>query len=232
MRAQSAVDALVCWLGLVDANPAPIRLAKKDLAEAAERRGGAPLAERDARPIRGVTCPTRLDATIDARFAAEGRVRGVDVLEVVWCDSLKDTAQIRRVAAWLGKALALNPVAVAFFHVLDFCIDVRPAMIVPGRGVAVGAITSHNGIIDTLPAFWSGAALAATTAQAWADAAFDNLRAEERLEAIKQEMATLNDRRARARTDAERMEIHRDLKRLSDEKRELDNSLGYYHGYI
>lgn len=232
MRAQSAVDALVCWLGLVDANPAPIRLAKKDLAEAAERRGGADLAEKEARPIRGVVCRTRLDATIDARFAAEGRVRGVDVVEVRWADSLKDTAQIRRVAEWLGKALTLNPVAVAFFHVLDFCVDVRPAMIVPGRGVAVGAITSHNGIIDTLPAFWSDAALAATTAQAWADAAFDSLRAEERLEAIKQEMATLNDRRARARTDAERMAIHRDLKRLSDEKRELDNPLGYYHGYI
>ena len=209
------------WLGLEDANPAPVRLTKKALAGAVERRRGAALAEKDAHAIRSVVCRTRLDATIDERFAASGRVRGVDVVEVAWEASLKDAGQIRRVAEWLGKALTLNPVAVAFLHPLDFCIDIRPAMILPGGKVVVGAIVSHNGVISSLPAFWSNAALEATTAQAWADAAFDALRTEERLEAIDREIAALNDRRNRARTDAERMDIHRDLRRLADERQAL-----------
>lgn len=209
------------WLGLEDANPAPVRLTKKALAEAVERRRGAALAEKDAHAIRSVVCRTRLDATVDEHFAASGRVRGVDVVEVGWEESLKDAGQIRRVAEWLGKALTLNPVAVAFLHPSDFCIDIRPAMILPGGKVAVGACSLHRDALAALPAFWTDAALEATTALAWAQAAFDRLGAEERLEAIDREIAELNDRRNRARTDAERMDIHRDLRRLADERRAL-----------
>ena len=213
------------WLGLEDANPAPVRLTKKALAEAVERRGGAALPEKDARAIRGVTCLTRLDATVDEHFAPEGKVRGVDVVEVAWDDSLKDTAQIRRVAEWLDKSLTLSPVAGALVHLMDYCIDIRPAMIVPGRGVAVGAITSHCGIVSSLPAFWSNAAQQATTASAWANAALAYLQIEERIEAIDQEIAELNRQRDRARTDAERMEIHRRLRELADEKQTLKSKL-------
>lgn len=209
------------WLGLEDANPAPVRLTKKALAGAVERRRGAALAEKDAHAIRSVVCRTRLDATVDEHFAASGKVRGVDVVEVGWEASLKDAGQIRRVAEWLGKALTLNPVAVAFLHPSGFCIDIRPAMILPGGKVAVGACSLHRDALAALPAFWTDAALAATTAQAWAQAAFDRLSAEERLEAIDREIAALNDRRNRARTDAERMAIHRDLRRLADERRAL-----------
>ena len=110
-------------------------------------------------------------------------------------------------------------------HLMDYCSDIRPAMIVPGRGVAVGAITSHCGIVSSLPAFWSNAAQQATTASAWADAALAYLQIEERIEAIDQEIAELNRQRDRARTDAERMEIHRLLKERADEKRSLQNDL-------
>ena len=209
------------WLGLEDANPAPVRLTKKALAGAVERRRGAVLAEKDAHAIRSVVCRTRLDATIDERFAASGRVRGVDVVEVAWEASLKDAGQIRRVAEWLGKALTLNPVAVAFLHPSGFCVDIRPAMILPGGKVAVGACSLHRDALAALPAFWTDAALGATTALAWAQAAFDALRTEERLEAIDREIAALNDRRNRARTDAERMDIHRELRQLADERRAL-----------
>ena len=209
------------WLGLVDANPAPVRLTKKALAEAVERRRGAALAEKDAHAIRSVVCRTRLDATVDEHFAAWGGGRGGDGVAVGGEASLKDAGQIRRVAEWLGKALTLNPVAVAFLNRQAFGTVIRPAMILPGGKVAVGAIASHNGVISSLPAFWSNAALEATTALAWAQAAFDRLGAEERLEAIDREIAALNDRRNRARTDAERMDIHRDLRRLADERRAL-----------
>lgn len=209
------------WLGLEDANPAPVRLTKKALAEAVERRRGAALAEKDAHAIRSVVCRTRLDATVDEHFAASGRVRGVDVVEVAWEASLKDAGQIRRVAEWLGKALTLNPVAVAFLNRQAFGTVIRPAMILPGGKVAVGACSLHRDALAALPAFWTDAALGATTAQAWAQAAFDRLSAEERLEAIDREIAALNDRRNRARTDAERMAIHRDLRRLADERRAL-----------
>lgn len=218
-------DGLIAWLGIVDSQAAEVRLTKKALAEAVERRGGAALPEKDWPVIRGVTCLTRLDATVDEHFAPEGKVRGVDVVEVAWDDSLKDTAQIRRVAEWLGKALTLNPVAVAFVHLMDYSIDIRPAMIVPGRGVAVGAITSHCGIVSSLPAFWSNAAQEATTALAWAKAAFDYLKNEERIEEIDREIDVLNKQRDRARTDAERMEIHRRLKELADEKQTLKSKL-------
>ena len=225
MDDEENLKGLIAWLGIVDPQSAEVRLTKKALAEAVERRGGAALPEKDARAIRGVTCLTRLDATVGERFAPEGKVRGVDVVEVAWADSLKDTAQFRRVAEWLGKALTLNPVAVAFVHLMDYCIDIRPAMIVPGRGVAVGAITSHCGIVSSLPAFWSNAAQQATTASAWANAALAYLQIEERIEAIDQEIAELNRQRDRARTDAERMEIHRLLKERADEKRSLQNDL-------
>ena len=218
-------DGLIAWLGIVDPQAAEVRLTKRALAEAVERRGGAALPEKDWPVIRGVTCLTRLDATVGERFAPEGKVRGVDVVEVAWGDSLKDTAQIRRVAAWLGKALTLNPVAVAFVHLLDYSIDIRPAMIVPGGDVAVGAITSHCGIISPLPAFWSSAAQQATTASAWAKAAFESLKIEERIEAIEQEIAELNKKRSQMLTDGKRMEIHRRLKELSDERQTLKNKL-------
>ena len=219
------IKGLIEWLGIADSQSAEVRLTKKALAEAVERRGGAALPEKDWLAIRGVTCLTRLDATVDEHFAPEGKVRGVDVVEVAWTESLKDTAQIRRVAAWLGKALTLNPVAVAFVHLMDYCIDIRPAMIVPGSGVAVGAITSHCGIVSTLPAFWSGAAQRATTAAAWADAAFAYLQIEERIDAIDRRIADLNKQRDRARTDAERMEIHRQLKDLAGERQALQREL-------
>lgn len=219
------LKGLIAWLGIMDPQSAEVRLTKKALAEAVERRGGAALPEKDAHAIRGVTCLTRLDATVDEHFAPEGKVRGVDVVEVAWADSLKDTAQIRRVAEWLGKALTLNPVAVAFVHLMDYCSDIRPAMIVPGRGVVVGAITSHCGIVSPLPAFWSNAAQSAKTTSAWADAALAYLQIEERIEKIDQEIAELNRQRDRARTDAERMEIHRLLKERADEKRSLQNDL-------
>ena len=225
MDDEENLKGLIAWLGIMDPQSAEVRLTKKALAEAVERRGGAALPEKDARAIRGVTCLTRLDATVGERFAPEGKVRGVDVVEVAWADSLKDTAQIRRVAEWLGKALTLNPVAVAFVHLMDYCSDIRPAMIVPGRGVAVGAITSHCGIVSTLPAFWSNAAQEATTALAWAKAAFAYLKIEERIEEIDQEIAELNKQRDRARTDAERMELHRRLKELADEKQALKSKL-------
>lgn len=225
MGAEMDDSGLIAWLGIMDPQSAEVRLTKKALAEAVERRGGAVLPEKDAHAIRGVTCLTRLDATVDEHFAPEGKVRGVDVVEVAWADSLKDTAQIRRVAEWLGKALTLNPVAVAFVHLLDYSIDIRPAMIVPGGDVAVGAITSHCGIVSPLPAFWSNAAQSATTASAWANAALAYLQIEERIEAIDQEIAELNRQRDRARTDAERMEIHRLLKERADEKRSLQNDL-------
>lgn len=215
----------IAWLGIVDPQSAEVRLTKKALAEAVERRGGAALSEKDAYAIRGVTCLTRLDTTVDEHFAPEGKVRGVDVVEVEWSDTLKDTAQIRRVAEWLGKALTLNPVAVAFVHLMDYCSDIRPAMIVPGRGVAVGAITSHDGIVSTLPAFWSNAVQQATTASAWANAAFAYLKIEERIEEIDQEIADQNKQRDRARTDAERMEIYRRLKELAGEKQALTEKL-------
>ena len=215
----------IAWLGIADPQSAEVRLTKKALTEAVERRGGALLPEKDRLAIQGVTCLTRLDATVDEHFAAEGKVRGVDVVEVAWDDSLKDTAQIRRVAEWLGKALTLSPVAVAFVHLMDYCIDIRPAMIVPGGDVAVGAITSHYGIISSLPAFWSNAAQEATTALAWAKAAFDYLKNEERIEEIDREIDVLNKQRDRARTDAERMEIHRRLKELADEKQTLKSKL-------
>lgn len=218
-------SGLIAWLGIMDPQSAEVRLTKRALAEAVERRGGAALPEKDARAIRGVTCLTRLDATVGERFAPEGKVRGVDVVEVAWADSLKDTAQIRRVAEWLGKALTLNPVAVAFVHLMDYSIDIRPAMIVPGGDVAVGAITSHCGIVSSLPAFWSSAAQQATTALAWANAALAYLQIEERIEAIDQEIAELNRQRDRARTDAERMEIYRRLKELADEKQTLKSKL-------
>ena len=207
-------DGLIAWLGIVDPQAAEVRLTKRALAEAVERRGGAALPEKDWPVIRGVTCLTRLDATVGERFAPEGKVRGVDVVEVAWGDSLKDTAQIRRVAEWLGKALTLNPVAVAFVHLMDYCSDIRPAMIVPGGDVAVGAITSHCGIVSAIPAFWSSAAQEVKTASAWADAALAYLQIEERIEKIDQEIADRNRQRDRARTDAERMEIHRLLKDL------------------
>lgn len=219
------LEGLIAWLGIVDSQAAEVRLTKKALAEAVERRGGAALPEKDWPVIRGVTCLTRLDATVDEHFAPEGKVRGVDVVEVAWDDSLKDTAQIRRVAEWLGKALTLSPVVVAFVHLMDYCIDIRPAMIVPGGDVAVGAITSHYGIISSLPAFWSNAAQEATTALAWAKAAFDYLKNEERIEEIDREIDVLNKQRDRARTDAERMEIHRRLKELADEKQTLKSKL-------
>ena len=215
----------IAWLGIVDPQTAPVRLTKKALAEAVERRGGVPLPEKDAYAIRDVTCLTRLDATVGEYFAAEGKVRGVDVVEVAWGDTLKDTAQIRHVAAWLGAALTLNPVAVAFVHLMDYSIDIRPAMIVPGRGVAIGAITSHPGIISSLSAFWSNAAQEVKTALAWANAAFDYLKNEERIEEIDREIDVLNKQRDRARTDAERMEIHRRLKELADEKQTLKSKL-------
>ena len=215
----------IAWLGIADPQSAEVRLTKKALTEAVERRGGALLPEKDRLAIQGVTCLTRLDATVDEHFAAEGKVRGVDVVEVAWDDSLKDTAQIRRVAEWLGKALTLSPVAVAFVHLMDYCIDIRPAMIVPGGDVAVGAITSHYGIISSLPAFWSNAAQEATTALAWAKAAFDYLKNEERIEEIDREIDVLNKQRDRARTDAERMEIHRRLRELADEKQTLKSKL-------
>lgn len=215
----------IAWLGIVDPQTAEVRLTKKALTEAVERRGGALLPEKDRLAIQGVTCLTRLDATVDEHFAPEGKVRGVDVVEVAWDDSLKDTAQIRRVAEWLGKALTLSPVAVAFVHLMDYCIDIRPAMIVPGGDVAVGAITSHYGIISSLPAFWSNAAQEATTALAWAKAAFDYLKNEDRIEEIDREIDVLNKQRDRARTDAERMEIHRRLKELADEKQTLKSKL-------
>lgn len=215
----------IAWLGIADPQAAEVRLTKRALAEAVERRGGAALPEKDWPVIRGVTCLTRLDATVDEHFAPEGKVRGVDVVEVAWDDSLKDTAQIRRVAEWLGKALTLSPVVVAFVHLMDYCIDIRPAMIVPGGDVAVGAITSHYGIISSLPAFWSNAAQEATTALAWAKAAFDYLKNEERIEEIDREIDVLNKQRDRARTDAERMEIHRRLKELADEKQPLKSKL-------
>lgn len=225
MGAEMDDSGLIAWLGIMDPQSAEVRLTKKALAEAVERRGGAALPEKDAHAIRGVTCLTRLDATVDEHFAPEGKVRGVDVVEVAWADSLKDTAQIRRVAEWLGKALTLNPVAVAFVHLMDYCIDIRPAMIVPGRGVAVGAITSHCGIVSSLPAFWSNAAQQATTASAWANAAFESLKIEERIEAIEQEIAELNKKRSQMLTDGKRMEIHRRLKELSDERQTLKNKL-------
>lgn len=225
MGAEMDDSGLIAWLGIMDPQSAEVRLTKKALAEAVERRGGAALPEKDWPVIRGVTCLTRLDATVGERFAPEGKVRGVDVVEVAWGDSLKDTAQIRRVAAWLGKALTLNPVAVAFVHLLDYSIDIRPAMIVPGGDVAVGAITSHCGIISPLPAFWSSAAQEATTALAWAKAAFDYLKNEERIEEIDREIDVLNKQRDRARTDAERMEIHRRLRELADEKQTLKSKL-------
>ena len=225
MDDEENLKGLIAWLGIVDPQSAEVRLTKKALAEAVERRGGAALPEKDAHAIRGVTCLTRLDATVDEHFAPEGKVRGVDVVEVAWADSLKDTAQIRRVAEWLGKALTLNPVAVAFVHLMDYCSDIRPAMIVPGRGVAVGAITSHCGIVSPLPAFWSNAAQSAKTASAWADAALAYLQIEERIEEIEQEIAELNRQRNRARTDAERMEIHRRLRELADERQTLKSKL-------
>ena len=218
-------EAFIAWLGMADTNPMSVRLTKKALTEAVERRGGVALPEKDWFAIKGVTCLTRLDATVNEHFAPEGKVRGVDVVEVTWDDSLKDTAQIRRVAEWLGKALTLNPVAVAFVHLMDSCIDIRPVMIVPGRGVAVGAITSHVGIISSLPAFWSSAAQEAATALAWANAAFDYLKIEERIEEIDREIDVLNRQRDRARTDAERMEIHRCLKELADERKTLKSKL-------
>ena len=218
-------SGLIAWLGIMDPQSAEVRLTKKALAEAVERRGGAALPEKDRLAIQGVTCLTRLDATVDEHFAPEGKVRGVDVVEVAWDNTLKDTAQIRRVAEWLGKALTLNPVAVAFVRTLNYSIDIRPAMIVPGGDVAVGAITSHYGIISSLPAFWSNAAQEATTALAWAKAAFDYLKNEERIEEIDREIDVLNKQRDRARTDAERMEIHRRLRELADEKQTLKSKL-------
>lgn len=225
MKEEMDSSGWIAWLGIADPQSAEVRLTKKALAEAVERRGGAALPEKDWFAIKGVTCLTRLDATVGERFAPEGKVRGVDVVEVAWADSLKDTAQIRRVAEWLGKALTLNPVAVAFVHLLDYSIDIRPAMIVPGRGVAVGAITSHCGIVSSLPAFWSNAAQQATTASAWANAALAYLQIEERIEEIDREIDVLNKLRDRARTDAERMEIHRRLKELADEKQTLKSKL-------
>ena len=225
MKEEMDSSGWIAWLGIADPQSAEVRLTKKALAEAVERRGGVALPEKDWFAIKGVTCLTRLDSTVDEHFAPEGKVRGVDVVEVAWSDSLKDTAQVRRVAEWLGKALTLNPVAVAFVHLMDYSIDIRPAMIVPGGGVAVGAITSHCGIVSTLPAFWSGAAQRATTAAAWADAAFAYLKIEERIDEIDQAIADLNRQRDRARTDAERMEIHRLLKERADEKRSLQNDL-------
>lgn len=211
---------LIAWLGAMDANPAPVRLPKKALAEAAERRGET-LAEADEAPIRRVVCQTRLDATIDAQFAAEGAIRGVEVVEVAWEASLRDTAQIRRVAEWLGAALRLNPVAVAFIHALDYGLDLRPAMIVPGRGVAVGAITAHNGLIAPLPVFWGEPALRATTAFAWANAAFDALARQERREAVEAQIGELNRQRARVRSDAERKAIFERLSQLAAERAAL-----------
>ena len=225
MGAEMDDSGLIAWLGIMDPQSAEVRLTKKALAEAVERRGGAALPEKDRLAIQGVTCLTRLDATVDEHFAPEGKVRGVDVVEVAWDNTLKDTAQIRRVAEWLGKALTLNPVAVAFVRTLNYSIDIRPAMIVPGGDVAVGAITSHYGIISSLPAFWSNAAQEATTALAWAKAAFDYLKNEERIEEIDREIDVLNKQRDRARTDAERMEIHRRLRELADEKQTLKSKL-------
>lgn len=225
MDDEENLKGLIAWLGIMDPQSAEVRLTKKALAEAVERRGGAALPEKDWFAIKGVTCLTRLDATVDEHFAPEGKVRGVDVVEVAWSDSLKDMAQIRRVAEWLGKALTLNPVAVAFVHLMDYSIDIRPAMIVSGRGVAVGAITSHCGIVSPLPAFWSNAAQSAKTASAWADAALAYLQIEERIEKIDQEIADRNRLRDRARTDAERMEIHRQLKDLAGERQALQREL-------
>lgn len=219
------LEGLIAWLGIVDPQAAEVRLTKKALAEAVERRGGAALPEKDWFAIKGVTCLTRLDSTVDEHFAPEGKVRGVDVVEVAWSDSLKDTAQVRRVAEWLGKALTLNPVAVAFVHLMDYSIDIRPAMIVPGGDVAVGAITSHYGIISSLPAFWSNAAQEATTALAWAKAAFDYLKNEERIEEIDREIDVLNKQRDRARTDAQKRDLFRRQKALVDEKKSLTNDL-------
>ena len=215
----------IAWLGIADPQPAEIRLTKKALAEAVARRGGVALPEKDWLAIKGVTCLTRLDATVDEHFAAEGKVRGVDVVEVAWDNTLKDTAQIRRVAEWLGKALTLNPVAVAFVRTLNYSIDIRPAMIVPGRGVAIGAITSHCGIISMLSVFWSNAAQQAETALAWANVAFDALRVEERIYEIDQEIDTLNKQRDRARTDAQKRDLFHRLKALVDEKKSLTNDL-------
>ena len=225
MDDEENLKGLIAWLGIMDPQSAEVRLTKKALAEAVERRGGAALPEKDAHAIRGVTCLTRLDATVDEHFAPEGKVRGVDVVEVAWADSLKDTAQIRRVAEWLGKALTLNPMAVAFVHLMDYCSDIRPAMIVPGRGVAVGAITSHCGIVSPLPAFWSNAAQSAKTASAWADAALAYLQIEERIEEIEQEIAELNKKRNQMLTDGKRMEIHRRLRELADERQTLKSKL-------
>ena len=225
MDDEENIKGFIAWLGIADPQSAEVRLTKKALAEAVERRGGVALLEKDWFAIKGVTCLTRLDATVNEHFAPEGKVRGVDVVEVAWDETLRGTAQIRRVAEWLGKALTLNPVAVAFVHLMDYCIDIRPAMIVPGCDVAVGAITSHYGIVSSIPAFWSSAAQQAATASAWAKAAFDYLKIEERLEEIEQEIAELNKKRSQMLTDGKRMEIHRRLKELSDERQTLKNKL-------
>lgn len=212
----------IAWLSVVDKAPASVWLPKKALAEAAERRGASALDKTDSASIRRVVCQTRLDETLHARYAADGKVRGVEVVEVAWDAPLKDTAQIRRVATWLGHALRLNPVAVAFIHPMGYCTEIRPALILPekdGPKVTVGALTAHNGIVSTLPVFWTDAGLAATTALGWAHAAFSALHREERLDEIRERRAALNARLAKPTcSTSEAREIHQELKRFAEEE--------------
>ena len=211
----------IAWIGLSDANPAAVRLTKKAVAEAAARRGAEPLPEEDWSLIEGIVCQTRLDSTIDAHFAAEGKVRGVEVVEVRWREPPRETARLRRVAAWLGAAMPLNPLAIAFIHEAGRVTDLRPAMAVPGRGVAVGGSASHHGAVAFLPAFWTPPAFDAPTALAWANAAFDALAIEERLAAIEAELATLDAQRTRGKTLAEQRTLFAKQAQLTDERQRL-----------
>lgn len=162
------------WLGVEDPAPAPIRLTQKAVRAAAESRG-VPCAERDWAPVRGIVCQTRLDATLDPRFAPEGSCRGIDAVEVRWAETLRDEAPLRAVALALDAALRLDRLVVCFLHALPQCLDTRLAVPLHGD-VALDRIYSHCGIVSCLPCFQEERLQAAASFSQWHDTLFDFLK--------------------------------------------------------
>lgn len=208
---------VIPWLDWEDPNPMPMRLPKAAIDAAAKRRGGVRPAPRDWRCIGKVDLQTRLDATIDARFAPEGNVRGVEVLEVTWADTLRDDARLRAVVAWLAAAMPLNPLLVCFFHVLPDCVDTRLAIAVPGRGVAFGKIWSHCGIIDFIPECRKNVAPNAITALAWANALFDAVTGDAETAALRKRLAEAEAKWRRAKTAEDKVRLRAEVLRLQSQ---------------
>ncbi len=214
-------ELYIPWLGMSDSHPASIRLPKHALKRAAEQRG-APAPESAWMNVRSVTCLTRLDATLDARFQPEGSCRGIDVLEVKWSDTLRDEKALSAIALALDAAIPLDRTFVCFIHVTRDTVDTRLVVCREGK-VAFDKIWSHAGIMSYLPVFGDDALQKATSISSWHNALFSLLHTANERDRLQQQLNTLRGAMTREKDFGKKTELRAQLLATQQHLKELSH---------